>query len=124
MTKEQLRMPLPPRYEDHFKAKKLVYRSCFKAARGRDPFALTDEDYTPIRFFQETWGEIVAIAPITPGYLDRVDRELYFAILNYMRGANQGRPGRKPFTLEDLKILSRDNLLNILLPHLPVPFEE
>ena len=124
MKNAKNRLEIPIRYRTAYKSRKQAYRTRFKEINGRNPHALSDEDYTPIKFFQETWINILEKSPISPGYLERVDAPLYMAILNYMRKANKGKPGRAPFTWEDLGVIPQGKLMNQLLPHLPVPYDE
>lgn len=112
----RLPMDAPVSYRAEFKARKAKHREAFQIENGRAPWALSDEDYTPVRFFQEIWGEYTMTGLITSSYLEKVDPSLYFALVNYVRGAHEGRPGRKAVRLTDLGITTERNVMRQLMP--------
>jgi hypothetical protein len=96
-----------------FKARKAAYRADFYEKHGREPFALTDEDYTPVRFFQEVWGEYVQTRLLTSKYLEDKDPALYQALAHYIRGARQGRPGRdKSISFESIGVTTERDVMD------------
>ena len=116
--KDKIALPpgrAPVLYRLQFKKRRAAYRKRFTRQHGRPVDALSEEDYSPVRFFIDVWGEIVERTIVTPGYLERLDRPCYYALLNWMRGADVGKRGRSRLTWEDLGVATEQQILDLLL---------
>jgi hypothetical protein len=103
----------PALFKEEFEERRDKYRARYKAAHGRKPIARHEvEDYTPVKFFQEVWSEYVKAGVVTSKYLERIDPELYRALVAFVRGSNEGRAGRSPITLEEIGVRSQRDLLS------------
>lgn len=103
-------------YKEQFKKRRGEHREKFRKENKRDVHKLTDEDYTPVNFFKDVWAGYARTGLITSGYLERVDAPLYFALLNYIRGAQAGRPGRNnKLSLANLDIKTERQVIGRLL---------
>jgi hypothetical protein len=99
-------------FAEHYPRLRELHRANFKIDHGRKPIARNDvEDYTPVKFFHEVWADYVQAGVVTAKYLERVDPELYNALVAYVRGCNEGRAGRQPITLEEIGIKSQRDLM-------------
>jgi hypothetical protein len=102
----------PRLYSEHFEARREEHRRQFKAEHGRKPIPRHEtEDYTPLNFFREVWGQYIQAGVISAKYLEGVDPELYRALVAFVRGSNEGRAGRSPKTLEGIGIRSQRDVM-------------
>lgn len=108
----------PELYEKTFKARRAKYRREFLAENGRPVVPLTDEDYTPVRYYVDVWTPLVQSAgvPVTTRYLAAVDSSLFNALDHYIRQSQKKVRGRKPITFADLGIVTDRQAIKTLLP--------
>ena len=108
----------PELYKKTFKARRANYRQQFLSKNGRLVIPLTDEDYTPVRYYLDVWTPLVRSAgvPVTTRYLAAVDSSLFNALDHYIRQSQKHVRGRKPVAFADLGIVTDRQAIKTLLP--------
>jgi hypothetical protein len=81
---------------DGFKSRQRAYRALFKELRGARPSILGPDDYTPVDFLNEEWGDLIKAGHLTSSILIKDDYVLYRLLMDYVRGAKKGSYNRKP----------------------------
>jgi hypothetical protein len=115
----QSRLPdiAPELYDETFKRRRQDYRADFLRREKRPVTPLSDEDYTPVRYYDDVWRPIVERTglPITTRYLKTVDSSLFYALDNYIRQSQRRVRRREPITFADLDIITDREAARLLL---------
>lgn len=115
----QSRLPdtAPELYDETFKNRRQQYRADFLQRETRPVDPLSDEDYTPVRYYDDVWRPIVQRTglPITTRYLKTVDSSLFYALDNYIRQSQRRIRRREPITFADLDIITDREAARLLL---------